>query len=199
MFASYDRLVLSEKIGKEFRRAKPLICYMIRTKIHAQTLDLNTNPRTTTEIAKSMLELISDIVKFERQVNIALEAFKSAREEWIREKGEDHSGGVYDDSKFLTYLMKASSNRTTASTVVQAEESSVPTYSGIVLNIRRDKNGLFYCHISRGDKTIYAHSAMSRGTGINFAQLEIGQMVIYEIGQNKVIGGEWAVNVRLPE
>lgn len=199
MFASYDRLVLSEKIGKEFRRAKPLVCYVIRTKIHAQTLDLNTNPRTTTEIAKSMLELISDIVKFERQVNIVLEAFQRAREEWLHDKGEEHAGGVYDDSKFLTYLMKASMNKSQAANTPQTEENSVPTYSGIVLNIRIDKNGLFYCHISRGDKTIYAHSAMSRGTGINFSQLEVGQMVIYEIGQNKVIGGEWAVNVRLPE
>ena len=110
----------------------------------------------------------------------------------FKEKNNKNMSDFLATKKIMSYLLGAEAefNNTKAE---EKEEKPVETFSGKITRIGRDRNGLNFIFITRGDGSIFAHQNFT--PNLPFTKLQTGQTVIYELSKDK-FERDIAVNVK---
>ena len=188
LFSVFDLLVYENRIDSTWRSARPFICYLVKKNISPNSVSLNDNTASEA-LARKILLLLKNpneyIEEFERALNIFIKA-----KELFKQQNNKLMNDYLGSQKVMSYINGAVAQY--ANKPEEQEETAVTTFSGKIRRIGRDRNGLSYMFISRGDDSIFAHQNFSSNS---FGKFQSGQTVIYEVGKDKFDRVQ-ALNVR---
>ena len=195
LFANYERLIVNGFIPSKYRMYKPHICLMIKYTCLPEEFDINGDIKKAENTSEKILNLISNENEFREIVDAIIEVFDEAQDDFLRNHSE-YSEAHYDyrhlqDSEFNKCLLRCVREKFISSREQKHQETE-PCYSGIVRNIRKDKNGNFYMHIEQSStgELIFAHQGDT--SHLDFSLVNPNMKVIFEkkAGAYRVIGGE---------
>lgn len=188
LFSVFDLLVYENRIDSTWRSARPFICYLVKKNISPNSVSLNDNAASEA-LARKILSLLKNpneyLEEFERALNIFIKA-----KELFKQQNNKLMNDYLGSQKVMSYINGAVAQY--ANKPEEQEETAVTTFSGKIRRIGRDRNGLSYMFISRGDDSIFAHQNFSSNS---FGKFQSGQTVIYEVGKDKFDRVQ-ALNVR---
>lgn len=188
LFFVFDLLVYENRIDSTWRSARPFICYLVKKNISPNSVSLNDNAASEA-LARKILSLLKNpneyLEEFERALNIFIKA-----KELFKQQNNKLMNDYLGSQKVMSYINGAVAQY--ANKPEEQEETAVTTFSGKIRRIGRDRNGLSYMFISRGDDSIFAHQNFSSNS---FGKFQSGQTVIYEVGKDKFDRVQ-ALNVR---
>lgn len=188
LFSVFDLLVYENRIDSTWRSARPFICYLVKKNISPNSVSLNDNAASEA-LARKILLLLKNpneyLEEFERALNIFIKA-----KELFKQQNNKLMNDYLGSQKVMSYINGAVAQY--ANKPEEQEETAVTTFSGKIRRIGRDRNGLSYMFISRGDDSIFAHQNFSSNS---FGKFQSGQTVIYEVGKDKFDRVQ-ALNVR---
>ena len=188
LFSVFDLLVYENRIDSTWRSARPFICYLVKKNISSNSVSLNDNAASES-LARKILSLLKNpneyLEEFERALNIFIKA-----KELFKQQNNKLMNDYLGSQKVMSYINGAVAQY--ANKPEEQEETAVTTFSGKIRRIGRDRNGLSYMFISRGDDSIFAHQNFSSNS---FGKFQSGQTVIYEVGKDKFDRVQ-ALNVR---
>lgn len=188
LFSVFDLLVYENRIDSTWRSARPFICYLVKKNISQNSVSLNDNAASEA-LARKILSLLKNpneyLEEFERALNIFIKA-----KELFKQQNNKLMNDYLGSQKVMSYINGAVAQY--ANKPEEQEETAVTTFSGKIRRIGRDRNGLSYMFISRGDDSIFAHQNFSSNS---FGKFQSGQTVIYEVGKDKFDRVQ-ALNVR---
>lgn len=188
LFSVFDLLVYENRIDSTWRSARPFICYLVKKNISPNSVSLNDNAASES-LARKILSLLKNpneyLEEFERALNIFIKA-----KELFKQQNNKLMNDYLGSQKVMSYINGAVAQY--ANKPEEQEETAVTTFSGKIRRIGRDRNGLSYMFISRGDDSIFAHQNFSSNS---FGKFQSGQTVIYEVGKDKFDRVQ-ALNVR---
>ena len=188
LFSVFDLLVYENRIDSTWRSARPFICYLVKKNISPNSVSLNDNTASEA-LARKILLLLKNpneyLEEFERALNIFIKA-----KELFKQQNNKLMNDYLGSQKVMSYINGAVAQY--ANKPEEQEETAVTTFSGKIRRIGRDRNGLSYMFISRGDDSIFAHQNFSSNS---FGKFQSGQTVIYEVGKDKFDRVQ-ALNVR---
>lgn len=188
LFSVFDLLVYENRIDSTWRSARPFICYLVKKNISPNSVSLNDNAASEA-LARKILSLLKNpneyLEEFERALNIFIKA-----KELFKQQNNKLMNDYLGSQKVMSYINGAVAQY--ANKPEEQEETAVTTFSGKIRRIGRDRNGLSYIFISRGDDSIFAHQNFSSNS---FGKFQSGQTVIYEVGKDKFDRVQ-ALNVR---
>lgn len=188
LFSVFDLLVYENRIDSTWRSARPFICYLVKKNISPNNVSLNDNAASEA-LARKILSLLKNpneyLEEFERALNIFIKA-----KELFKQQNNKLMNDYLGSQKVMSYINGAVAQY--ANRPEEQEETAVTTFSGKIRRIGRDRNGLSYMFISRGDDSIFAHQNFSSNS---FGKFQSGQTVIYEVGKDKFDRVQ-ALNVR---
>lgn len=188
LFSVFDLLVYENRIDSTWRSARPFICYLVKKNISSNSVSLNDNAASEA-LARKILSLLKNpneyVEEFERALNIFIKA-----KELFKQQNKKLMNDYLGSQKVMSYINGAVAQY--ANKPEEQEETAVTTFSGKIRRIGRDRNGLSYMFISRGDDSIFAHQNFSSNS---FGKFQSGQTVIYEVGKDKFDRVQ-ALNVR---
>ncbi len=188
LFSVFDLLVYENRIDSTWRSARPFICYLVKKNISPNSVSLNENAASEA-LARKILSLLKNpneyLEEFERALNIFIKA-----KELFKQQNNKLMNDYLGSQKVMSYINGAVAQY--ANKPEEQEETAVTTFSGKIRRIGRDRNGLSYMFISRGDDSIFAHQNFSSNS---FGKFQSGQTVIYEVGKDKFDRVQ-ALNVR---
>lgn len=188
LFSVFDLLVYENRIDSTWRSARPFICYLVKKNISPNSVSLNDNAASEA-LARKILLLLKNpneyLEEFERALNIFIKA-----KELFKQQNNKLMNDYLGSQKVMSYINGAVAQY--ANKPEEQEETAVTTFSGKIRRIGRDRNGLSYMFISRGDDSIFAHQNFSSNS---FGKFQSGQTVIYEVGRDKFDRVQ-ALNVR---
>ena len=188
LFSVFDLLVYENRIDSTWRSARPFICYLVKKNISPNSVSLNDNAASEA-LARKILLLLKNpneyLEEFERALNIFINA-----KELFKQQNNKLMNDYLGSQKVMSYINGAVAQY--ANKPDEQEETAVTTFSGKIRRIGRDRNGLSYMFISRGDDSIFAHQNFSSNS---FGKFQSGQTVIYEVGKDKFDRVQ-ALNVR---
>ena len=188
LFSVFDLLVYENRIDSTWRSARPFICYLVKKNISPNSVSLNDNAASEA-LARRILSLLKNpneyLEEFERALNIFIKA-----KELFKQQNNKLMNDYLGSQKVMSYINGAVAQY--ANKPEEQEETAVTTFSGKIRRIGRDRNGLSYMFISRGDDSIFAHQNFSSNS---FGKFQSGQTVIYEVGKDKFDRVQ-ALNVR---
>lgn len=188
LFSVFDLLVYENRIDSTWRSARPFICYLVKKNISPNSVSLNDNAASEA-LARKILSLLKNpneyLEEFERALNIFIKA-----KELFKQQNNKLMNDYLGSQKVMSYINGAVAQY--ANKPEEQEETAVTTFSGKIRRIGRDRNGLSYMFISRGDDSIFAHQNFSSNS---FGKFQSGQTVIYEVGRDKFDRVQ-ALNVR---
>ena len=188
LFSVFDLLVYENRIDSTWRSARPFICYLVKKNISPNSVSLNDNAASEA-LARKILSLLKNpneyLEEFERALNIFIKA-----KELFKQQNKKLMNDYLGSQKVMSYINGAVAQY--ANKPEEQEETAVTTFSGKIRRIGRDRNGLSYMFISRGDDSIFAHQNFSSNS---FGKFQSGQTVIYEVGKDKFDRVQ-ALNVR---
>ena len=188
LFSVFDLLVYENRIDSTWRSARPFICYLVKKSISPNSVSLNDNIASEA-LARKILSLLKNpneyLEEFERALNIFIKA-----KELFKQQNNKLMNDYLGSQKVMSYINGAVAQY--ANKPEEQEETAVTTFSGKIRRIGRDRNGLSYMFISRGDDSIFAHQNFSSNS---FGKFQSGQTVIYEVGKDKFDRVQ-ALNVR---
>lgn len=178
LFSVFDLLVYENRIDSTWRSARPFICYLVKKNISPNSVSLNDNAASEA-LARKILSLLKNpneyLEEFERALNIFIKA-----KELFKQQNNKLMNDYLGSQKVMSYINGAVAQY--ANKPEEQEETAVTTFSGKIRRIGRDRNGLSYMFISRGDDSIFAHQNFSSNS---FGKIQSGQTVIYEVGKDK--------------
>ena len=188
LFSVFDLLVYENRIDSTWRSARPFICYLVKKSISPNSVSLNDNIASEA-LARKILSLLKNpneyLEEFEKALNIFIKA-----KELFKQQNNKLMNDYLGSQKVMSYINGAVAQY--ANKPEEQEETAVTTFSGKIRRIGRDRNGLSYMFISRGDDSIFAHQNFSSNS---FGKFQSGQTVIYEVGKDKFDRVQ-ALNVR---
>ena len=188
LFSVFDLLVYENRIDSTWRSARPFICYLVKKSISQNSVSLNDNTASEA-LARKILLLLKNpneyLEEFERALNIFIKA-----KELFKQQNNKLMNDYLGSQKVMSYINGAVAQY--ANKPEEQEETAITTFSGKIRRIGRDRNGLSYMFISRGDDSIFAHQNFSSNS---FGKFQSGQTVIYEVGKDKFDRVQ-ALNVR---
>lgn len=188
LFSVFDLLVYENRIDSTWRSARPFICYLVKKNLSPNSVSLNDNAASEA-LARKILSLLKNpneyLEEFERALNIFIKA-----KELFKQQNNKLMNDYLGSQKVMSYINGAVAQY--ANKPEEQEETAVTTFSGKIRRIGRDRNGLSYMFISRGDDSIFAHQNFSSNS---FGKFQSGQTVIYEVGKDKFDRVQ-ALNVR---
>lgn len=188
LFSVFDLLVYENRIDSTWRSARPFICYLVKKNISPNSVSLNDNAASEA-LARKILSLLKNpneyLEEFERALNIFIKA-----KELFKQQNNKLMNDYLGSQKVMSYINGAVAQY--ANKPEEQEETAVTTFSGKIRRIGRDRNGLSYMFISRGDDSKFAHQNFSSNS---FGKFQSGQTVIYEVGKDKFDRVQ-ALNVR---
>lgn len=188
LFSVFDLLVYENRIDSTWRSARPFICYLVKKNISPNSVSLNDNAASEA-LARKILSLLKNpneyLEEFERALNIFIKA-----KELFKQQNNKLMNDYLGSQKVMSYINGAVAQY--ANKPEEQEETAVTTFSGKIRRIGRDRNGLSYMFISRGDDSIFAHQNFSSNS---FGKFQSWQTVIYEVGKDKFDRVQ-ALNVR---
>ncbi|MCI7036678.1 MAG: AIPR family protein, partial [Spirochaetia bacterium] len=157
LFSVFDLLVYENRIDSTWRSARPFICYLVKKNISPNSVSLNDNAASEA-LARKILSLLKNpneyLEEFERALNIFIKA-----KELFKQQNNKLMNDYLGSQKVMSYINGAVAQY--ANKPEEQEETAVTTFSGKIRRIGRDRNGLSYMFISRGDDSIFAHQNFS--------------------------------------
>lgn len=188
LFSAFDLLVYENRIDSAWRSARPFICYLVKKSLNPNSVSLNDNAASEA-MARKILALLKNpneyLEEFEKALNIYIKA-----KDLFKQQNNKLMNDYLGNPKIMSYINGAVAQY--ANKPEEQEETAVTTFSGKIRRIGRDRNGLSYMFISRGDDSIFAHQNFSSNS---FGKFQSGQTVIYEVGKDKFDRVQ-ALNVR---
>ena len=188
LFSAFDLLVYENRIDSAWRSARPFICYLVKKSLNPNSVSLNDNAASEA-MARKILALLKNpneyLDEFEKALNIYIKA-----KDLFKQQNNKLMNDYLGNPKIMSYITGAAAQY--ANKPEEKEETAVTTFSGKIRRIGRDRNGLSYMFISRGDDSIFAHQNFS---STSFGKFQSGQTVIYEVGKDKFDRVQ-ALNVR---
>ena len=192
LFSAYDKLIYENRIDSSWRSAKPFICYLVKRIICPSKVSLNDEKKSET-VAKAILALLKDTENALEEFEKALNIYIKAKELFKQMNNNKNMNQYLSSNKVMSYIVGAVDKLNESKNTEKEPEETVETFTGKIIRIGRDRNGLSYMFISRGEDSIFAHQNFS--DGCNFSLMQTGKTVIYELSTDK-FGREIAVNIR---
>ena len=192
LYSTFDMLIYENRIDSSWRSAKPYICFLVKKGIEPNRVLLN-DTDTCEELAKKIISILKNPAIYIEEFEKALKIYLTARELFKKQNQNRSMNAYLSNKKVMTYILGA---RAEINNIQKAEEEAeanqIPVYSGKILRLGRDRNGLPYMFIEKGDGSIFAHQNYSPDSLFNHFQT--GQTIQYEMGVDK-FGRDIAVNV----
>lgn len=191
LFSTFDKLIYENRIDSSWRSAKPFICYLVKRSIISNKVSLNDTEKAE-QVAKAILMLLKNTNNTLEEFEKALNIFAMAKQ-LFKEQNNKSMSNYLSSSKVMSYINGAVEKLNESKKEEKKSEEAAATYSGKIIRIGRDRNGLYYMFISRDDNSIFAHQNLSEKC--NFSNMQTGKTVIYELSTDNY-GRDVAVNVR---
>lgn len=188
----YIAALLYSKIDKEYRDGfihrdlypyKMHLCWMVKEFLEPNSPSIN-NEKEIDNYCDRIRTKILNQENWNITVKKAGACFERIQNLWVCEKGDSYKHGIKDSMEYFRFLQEQMHISTT-----------MPLqYRGTVLKCGLDRNRMCYGFISRMPHNIFFHE--KDNPSLFFPTL-CGRDVLYNIGSNKTMNKEKAINVQL--
>ena len=191
MLLNLEKLIRDGEIDHEYEKFKYLLMFITATRISGQPLDIN--KRNVDELCKKILLVITDDIKYKKELENAIEIFKGCSQKWIAKYGKQYRFGIKDNPTFTDFLIAYMYGGNIENIKMQDED---PEYTGKVISIKQDRKGKYFGFIKAKPENVFFHEADN--PQIKFSDIQ-GVIVTYKLMQNIVNGKTKAKNVTIVE
>lgn len=191
LYSAFDRIIYENRLDSSWRTAKPFICFLIKKSLTEEKISLNDTEKSEA-LAHSILNLIKNNNDLLEELEKALNIYAKAKELFKKQNPNKNMGDYLNSQRIMSYILGAR-NETVKEIREETQNPTAVTYTGKIIRIGRDRNGLYYLFINTGDASLFAHQNFS--PDINFTNMQSGQTVIYEMDKDK-FDRDIAVRVR---
>lgn len=166
--ANIDYLMKKEKIFADVKNYKMHVLLVLQELNMGPAPDIN-DKEEIEKYCKKFLDVLSKN-SFEELTIAAADRFRNLMQKWIETKGNNYRFAMKDRPEFTEFMLEELRGNT-------KRNPSDSIYYGVVLNVKKDRNGNLYGFIACKPSNIYFNNLDNPGISVSY----VGKQVLYKV------------------